>query len=326
MKPKLATQLFFGRVAHKAIQKYFNKSIKYQDQVLADQDPENLHQMRVGMRRLRTAINVFQPVILLPHSAQSPQVTKISKRLGKIRDLDVLQTWFEQFIATSSLSPKETKLLQKALNRLKRRRSKLFKDLPKLFKSKSYKKFVAAYESWLSQPHFNDLASIPILDAIPDLLLPLLSQLFLHPGWLVGTESVEDRPQPIMEMSDESLDQAFSMKGHYLHDLRKRIKQVRYQTELFIPFFDETYQSQVQNFQMLQDLLGFFQDEVVLNDFLVEQLGQSWTEKLPSLSKLLKEERLGNWKKWQASQIKYLDPKFRQSLCHKVMSPTVEVN
>ncbi|HEY9825233.1 MAG TPA: CHAD domain-containing protein, partial [Stenomitos sp.] len=77
-----------------SIQKHFHKSIKHEDEVRADEDPEPLHQMRVGMRRLRTALTVFAPFVDL-----SPQlerdVAHISRRLGNVRDLDVLGQWLD---------------------------------------------------------------------------------------------------------------------------------------------------------------------------------------------------------------------------------------
>jgi CHAD domain-containing protein len=53
-----------------AIEKHFKKTIKYEKDVLQDQDPENLHQMRVGMRRLRSAATGFSPALALPKPAQ----------------------------------------------------------------------------------------------------------------------------------------------------------------------------------------------------------------------------------------------------------------
>ncbi|WP_299493206.1 CHAD domain-containing protein [Acaryochloris sp. IP29b_bin.137] len=315
-----------GQVAHRAIQKHFKKSTKYQEGVLADQDPEYLHQMRVGMRRLRTAIDVFAPAIDLPVAAQRSRITKIAKRLGQVRDLDVLQLWFQHFLAITSVDEAESKQIQWVLARLSKRRQKKFAQLPKLFKSKEYRQFVATYDQWLKTPQFQAVATMPALDAVPDLLLPLLSQLFLHPGWLVATETLEGRLYPVMGISMEALDVVFATEGPALHDLRKQMKRVRYQTEFFIPFFGKPYQTQTQGFRALQELLGLFQDEAVLSEFLAGELGPAWTEQLPSLASLLQEERFRNWKKWQSVQRKYLDPKFRRTLSRRVMSPSLELN
>lgn len=321
---QLGAQLSLGEVAYRGIQKHFKKSTKYQDGVLADRDPENLHQMRVGMRRLRTALEVFGPAIDLPEAAQSSQVTKIAKQLGKVRDLDVLQLWFQHFLSISSTSTEEAQEIKRVLGRLNKRRQKKFAQLPKLFKSKLYRQFVAAYQDWLEKPQYQAIAMMPVLDVVPDLLLPLLSQLFLHPGWLVATEPLEGHIYPMVGMSMEALDQVLVQEGPDLHDLRKQMKRVRYQTEFFIPFFGKTYQTQTRGFRDLQELLGLFQDEAVLNEFLVKELGASWPDQLPSLAKLLQEERFRNWKKWQAQQLKYLDPKFRRTLSRRVMSPSLE--
>ena len=322
---KLAAHFSLGEVAHQAIQKHFKKSTKYQDKVLADQNPENLHQMRVGMRRLRTAIDVFEPAIELPLAARRSQITKIAKALGKVRDLDVLQIWFQHYLTIASTSPEETEQLQRMLLRLDKRRKKNFSQLPKLFKGKGYRQFVSAYSDWLEQPQFRTVATMPILDVVPDLLLPLFSQLFLHPGWLVATETIDGRPHPMSGVDMQSLDQIFATDGTNLHNLRKQMKRLRYQTEFFTPFFGKSYQIQAREFQALQELLGLFQDEAVLSNFLIKELGPSWSKRLPALARLLQEERFRNWNQWQTLQLKYLDPKFRRTISRRVMSPTIAV-
>lgn len=324
--PKLDAQFSLGEVAYRAIQKHFKKSTKYEDGVLADQDPEHLHQMRVGMRRLRTAIDVFAPTVDLPVAAQRSHITKIAKQLGKVRDLDVLQLWFQHYLTLDNASGEESEQIQRVLVRLHKRRQKKFAQLPKLFKSKHYRQFICAYEGWLNQPQYHAIAVMPAVDVVPDLLLPLLSQLFLHPGWLVATETIEGRIYPIVGVTVETLDQIFATEGPALHDLRKQMKRVRYQTEFFIPFFGKSYQTQTQGFRSLQELLGLFQDEAILNDFLAAELGLAWPQKLPALAKLLQEERFRNWQKWQTLQRKYLDPKFRRTLSRRVMSPAIELN
>ena len=323
---KLNAQRSLGEVAYQAVQKHFKKSTKYQDGVLADQDPENLHQMRVGMRRLRTVTDVFEPAICLPIAARCSQVTKIAKRLGKVRDLDVLQLWFQHYLTLANTTVEEAEQIRRILLRLDKRRQKRFARVPKLFKSKDYRQFVSAYDEWLGQPQFQTIAARPILDVVSDLLLPLLSHLFLHPGWLVATEKIDGQLYPIVGLDQESLDNILATKGPDLHDLRKQMKRVRYQSEFFMPFFGKAYQAQTQSFQKLQELLGLFQDEAILSDFLVGELGPTWPEYLPSLAMLLKEERFRNWKKWQTIQLKYLDPKFRRTLSRRVMTPAMDLN
>ncbi|MEM8779312.1 MAG: CHAD domain-containing protein, partial [Cyanobacteria bacterium P01_G01_bin.49] len=85
----------FGDWGYLAIAKHSSKFIKHESGVLEDKDPEELHQMRVGMRRLRSAIHGFDAALELPKNAQEKKVKKIAQVLGKLRDLDVLQDTFK---------------------------------------------------------------------------------------------------------------------------------------------------------------------------------------------------------------------------------------
>lgn len=59
--------------------------------VLAHADPEALHQARVALRRLRTAIAVFKPVLAGGDGARwNAELGWLASELGKARDLDVL--------------------------------------------------------------------------------------------------------------------------------------------------------------------------------------------------------------------------------------------
>ena len=75
-----------GEYAYQAIQKHFNKTLKWEKTVKKDEDPEALHQMRVGMRRLRTAVSRFELVLDLPKPASDKNIGKIGRRLGSLRD------------------------------------------------------------------------------------------------------------------------------------------------------------------------------------------------------------------------------------------------
>ena len=50
--------------------------LQHEAEALQDQDPEALHQMRIGMRRLRTALTGFAPALELPKAAQEKMLPK----------------------------------------------------------------------------------------------------------------------------------------------------------------------------------------------------------------------------------------------------------
>ena len=92
MKPDpLDSSITLGKYGYQTIRQNFQKLVEPERDIFKDKDPEPLHQMRVGMRRLRTAIQVFRTAITLPKTVSNSLIGKIAKRLGETRDLDVLQ-------------------------------------------------------------------------------------------------------------------------------------------------------------------------------------------------------------------------------------------
>ncbi|MBD1848449.1 CHAD domain-containing protein [Leptolyngbya sp. FACHB-711] len=57
--------------AHQVIAEQYRRIVKQEKKVLADKNPEALHQMRVGTRRLRTALQVFDGAIELPKAGSA---------------------------------------------------------------------------------------------------------------------------------------------------------------------------------------------------------------------------------------------------------------
>jgi CHAD domain-containing protein len=305
--------------AHLAIQRHFKKSVKHEAEVLKDSDPEPLHQMRVGMRRLRTALQVFEPVLNLPEAAGDRQIKKIAQRLGAVRDLDVLEAAFkEQYLP--HLKGKEQKKLEQVLESLQKQRDRQFNQIKKLFDSQQYRRFKQSFKDWLNQPDYGAIAPLPLLQVLPDLLLPLISQLLLHPGWLVSAQ-IESGEIKLPTSLDTALNQQLDEQADVLHDLRKQIKRVRYQTEFFTDFYEPTYMLRVREFQAVQEILGELQDCAVLSDFLADELQLDWQTQLPTLAQQLDEKRIRAWANWQPIQQQYLHSDFRQQLRQLIATP-----
>ncbi|NJO74233.1 MAG: CHAD domain-containing protein [Leptolyngbyaceae cyanobacterium RM1_406_9] len=306
--------------AHLAVQKHFKKSVKYEADVLKDRDLEPLHQMRVGMRRLRTALQVFESVLDLPESAGDRQIKKIAQRLGAVRDLDVLEIALKERYRPH-LKGKEQKKLDQVLESLQNQRDRQFNQIKKLFESQQYRKFKQSFKAWLDQPHYGAIASLPLLQVLPDLLLPLISHLLLHPGWLVSARVEPGKIDLPTSLDSEHLNQQLNEQAEVLHDLRKQMKRVRYQAEFFTDFYEPTYMLRVQEFQAVQEILGELQDYAILSDFLASVLQANWQEQIPTLAQQLEENRIRAWANWQPIQQQYLNPDFRAQLRHLVATP-----
>lgn len=182
-----------GEWACLAVDKHFQKILKHQPQVLLDNDPEELHQMRVAMRRLRSAIAGFAPVLIFPKTVDDRAVGKVARCLGAVRDLDVLQqSLIEDY--RPILPSDEQKNLDLALSALNKQRSGAFQKIKKMLNGKLYQRLIEDLTNWLKAPQYQPIATLPIGEVLPDLLLPELSHLFLHQGWLVGDQQFNNLP------------------------------------------------------------------------------------------------------------------------------------
>lgn len=306
--------------AHLAIQKHFKKSIKHESDVLKGSDPEALHQMRVGMRRLRTALQVFDPVLDLPAEAGDRQIKKIAQRLGAVRDLDVLEIALKEHYRPH-LEGKEQKKLDQVVESLQKQRDRQFNRIEKLFESQQYRKFKQSFKGWLEEPSYRAIAPLPLLQVLPDLLLPLISHLLLHPGWLFSAQIESGEIKLPTSLDSRHINQQLDEQAEVLHDLRKEMKRVRYQTEFFTDFYEPTFMLRVREFQAVQEILGELQDSAVLSDFLAGELQLNWQAQLPTLAKQLEENRIRAWANWRPIQQQYLSADFREQLRQLVATP-----
>ncbi|MCC5640177.1 CHAD domain-containing protein [Nostoc sp. CHAB 5844] len=317
IKPTVKT---LGEYAYQAIQKHFNKTLKYEKTVKKDEDPEALHQMRVGMRRLRTAVSRFDLALNLPKPVSDKNIGKIARRLGSLRDLDVLKETLEK-LYQPKLPNKEQKSLNKAFHALEKQREVALTDVLNTFKDEPYKSFKQTLEEWLEKPSYQSLASLPIQQVLPDLLLPEVSIFFLHPGWLVGTQVAESEVKIRTDWKLEKIEQHLTNKSDTIHDLRKQAKRVRYQMELFADLYADSYAGYIAEIKSIQDLLGNIQDSVVMGEWLTDIFKSEFNTHLPTLANLLAENRYQLWQQWQPLQEKYLIVENRHNFRLAILHP-----
>lgn len=302
-----------------ALEKHFQKTIQYEEDVLSDRDPEALHQMRVGMRRLRSAAKGFAPALDLPKAARHNQIGKISRSLGSLRDLDVLlETLETQYQDT--LPDGEKDEFKRALTLLKSERSQAFDAVKETLNSEIYLSFKNSLADWLNRPSYGEMSVLPIQGILPDLLLPEVSALFLHPGWLLGIKTKKGKVK-INNLTETEVEELFQKQGETLHDLRKQVKRVRYQMSLFTNFYGKDYSEYVEDLKEIQEVLGKMQDSVVLAETLSRVLGCNLQDSLPNLAEKLLENRYLSWLEWQPLHQKYLEPEIRDQLRLEILYP-----
>lgn len=314
-----------GDWAYLGIQKHFQKILKHEPNVLQDRDPEELHQMRVGMRRLRSAVTGFAVAVDLPKAAADKQIGKIARSLGILRDIDVLQEALQNRYQPS-LPKKERPIVKKVLAQLEKQRQKALKQVRATLKNKDYQKLKQALQGWLEKPNYREFARMPVEEVLPDLLLPGTSQLLLHPGWLLGANmnhSESDIPQNLTSQTVELL---IAARGPVLHGLRKQAKRVRYQMSLFTDLYGSTYETYVEDMKQLQEVLGDIQDSLVLAEFLSNVLGSDLGTRAPKFAQLLVQNRYQAWQKWETLQHRYLSAHTRHAFRQELLQPMVDVS
>ena len=290
--------------AYQVIVEQFKHVTKQQKKVLKDENPEPLHQMRVGIRRLRTALQVFEMAIALPKSANNKQLRDVARVLGKVRDLDVqiasLKDEYQPKVKT-----REKHCIDQVIASLQKQRKKAFSKMEKTFNQPLYQEVKSAFVAWLEHPQYTAIAQLPLTSLLPDLLSPLLSHLLLHPGWLISIEDASDENALV------------------LHDLRKALKHARYQTEFFIPCYGEDFQNWIKEVKELQERLGQFQDIQVLQALLTDQLDN--LEQLSDLQKILNAKITDALSTWEQTRQKYLKDDYRYHLHQILLQPTARL-
>ena len=309
------------KLADQAIAKHSKQIFKYEAGVLKDKDPEDLHQMRVGLRRLQSAIASFAWAMNLPEIVTVKKLAKVGHSLGALRDLDVLLEVLSNNYRPL-LSAKEQKNLDKAIKSLGKRRKDKFKQVHKTLNSKLYLDLKQELKDWLKRPNYRVSGEYALDFVLPDLLLPSVSEFLLHPGWLVGVELKEGKIEFPTVSNMEGTDRLLELEATFLHDLRKSAKKTRYSLELFAQFYGKSYHHYLKQIEAVQEILGQIQDIHVLIEVLekVLRLGSAYAsrspiaEKMPELADLLLKTRYQKWLEWQILQKQFLEVQTRQKL------------
>ena len=216
-----------------------------------------------------------------------------------------------------------TELLKfdKVLKRLQKKRDRSFLDLQKTLNGDRYYDLKQGIQSWLDRPRYTMIGDLVVREVLPDLLLPLICQLFLHQGWLVGTTIQSEKVTVISIENSEELHQHLEKFVNDLHNLRKQMKGIRYQAEFFSGFYEASYLERIEEFKTIQEILGQLHDREVLRQFLESTLNADLAKVLPTVNQTMQQEQIAFWQSWQPIQQRYLSLEFRQSLRSLLSTP-----
>lgn len=268
-----------GAVASALVAERLRRVVALQGEVLADRDPEALHQMRVSFRRLCSTLEQFAPALNLPDAVDPQRIARIRRRLGLTRDLDVLRHRLDQQLLPQ-LPEREIRQLKPLLKQLKRERQLAFEDLVETLQGRRYLKLLATLQQWLKQPAFTSLGEEPLAAWRAELVQAVLGGLTTLPGW--WAVSPYD-----------------SRASAQLHRLRRRLKKARYGLSNLEPLDPQQFEPWVSRFRQLQDLLGDLNDLQLIDVALHRQLDGEPDQLVPGLCSVMAEQRSCSWQEWQ---------------------------
>jgi CHAD domain-containing protein len=286
-----------------AIQKQYVTILTLEAKVLADNDVEAIHQMRVSLRRLRSQIQAFGSILDIPKCIGEKQIGKIAKVLGKVRDLDVLQNTCKHH--QSNLPDPEQIHLEKIASIISKRRRKEIIKVKLMLNGQDYQYFKLGINNWLNNPQYLPTAQVEIRSILSELLLPTISNLLINPSWWIDLDLDSEID------SEQVVSQLLLAHGDIFHDFRKQVKATRYLMEIFADRYPPQYLDYLKDFKQIHQLFGNIQDNLVLDRFIRKAIKRAPT-KLPTVYARITRSNYLSWENWQPIKSQYRQSTIRQ--------------
>ena len=196
-------------------------------------DPEDLHQMRTAVRRLRAVLRLLRDALENDVEPMRAELRWLGHLLGAVRDADVQGEYFRA--VRTGFGGCEAAIIDRVLRRLDVRRDRARRRLLAAFDSRRYTALVDALTQALRDPRFVD------------------EQLHLkrtaRTPFIKLRKAVEDLPEG---PSDEEV-----------HEVRIKLRRARYAAELAEATHKRRAKRFVKRADTLQDVLGEHQDAAV---------------------------------------------------------------
>lgn len=241
-------------VAHRIFAYQFSQMLAHEKGTRKGEDIEDLHDMRVAVRRMRAAAIVFDEYI--ESEKVEPHIKGLKRTLGAlggVRDLDVFREKAEDYLKT--LPPGREHDLDPLFLILSEEREKAREEMLDYLDSEKYSRFKKDFsefldfpESWVLPTTTEKHDSLPhrVKDVLPSILYARLANISAYSEWIEGPYVSVER----------------------LHRLRIAAKGLRYTLEFFENVLGKEVESLIKDFKALQDHLGDFHDAAVAAEML----------------------------------------------------------
>jgi CHAD domain-containing protein len=243
--PKTLSEMStIGEAIESALAASVTRLLRYDPGVRLGEDPEDLHQMRVATRRMRSDLRTFRDLVEHEWAAGLRDELKwLADALGHVRDADVLLERLQERCV--ELPPQDAKHGGAIIQRLHRER-----DAHR-----------AALVEILDSDRYGDLVEALVVDA-------------QHPHLATdGLQRAQAVLPGVVSRPWKHLEQAMAALGKHpvdeqLHEVRIRAKRARYAAEAATPVCGKPAKRMGSALAEAQGILGDLQDAVVAEDWL----------------------------------------------------------
>lgn len=244
-----------AEAGRKVLLDQFVKMLHHETGSRSGEDIEDVHDMRVATRRMRSALRLledyYKPRLVRVYRRQ---LRKVARALGEVRNLDVLIADVKQFQTTLSDGHKAD--LQAVIDKLDAQGSHARSDLIGVLDKGAYHRFVDDFSAFLTNPGAgaktlnSDIHPSQVRHVLPALLYSYLGAVRAYDNTL--------------ENADDTT----------LHALRIEFKRLRYAVALFADVLGNSVKDFVSEIKAMQDHLGRMQDivtaQAILNPMVSE--------------------------------------------------------
>jgi len=216
------------------------------DAVREGRDPEAIHRMRVASRRLRAGLPVFSRCYSQrTYQRISGGIRRITKDLGKARDLDVQINYLEEILGDrKDMDEGEIKGVNILLARIRKRREslqpKVIADCTRLEKKGVPDLLESSMRAWKR-------GSAPSRDSPATGMFPMRR----------ARKAIERRIDALTAYSPMVHDPC-AVEAH--HAMRIAAKKLRYLLEVYSPLFGKENKPAIRRLKKIQEILGTLHD------------------------------------------------------------------
>lgn len=238
LKPDLSPRDAFHVIAHSTL-----RHVSANADPVREMDAEGVHQMRVGLRRLRAAISLFANI--LPRASTDrikAELKWLTGELAPAREIDVFLKESIQPITEQGVPKRGARAIRK---RFSRQRSAAFRRARDATMSARYRRLLIDVTEWIEtgRPHVEDDRSIAVYAA----------------------EVLDRRIRKARKQGKRLND----LEPIQRHKLRIKIKKIRYAVDFFKSLYGDRDQKELAD---LSDRLKQIQSALgSLNDFMVHR-------------------------------------------------------